>query len=305
MTRRVEMLLLLLVISSGAGCVLDARGETAQATFSRTLTVDGPVTLQVETGSGQVVVRTSAGGSVKVDGRVTAGWRFWDGDPQDRVREIQRNPPIEQHGNQIEVGRWARMNNVRISYLVTVPRDTEVRLRTGSGDVEVPDLKGPVTADTGSGEIRIGRIDADVRARTGSGDVELAASAAGVTIRTGSGRVQVGGIGGEHAEVATGSGDVEVDGASGRLRVRTGSGRIRVAGAPSDEWDLGAGSGDVIVNAPQTAGFDVDLRTASGDIDARGVTSTERATRRELRGRIGSGGPLVTMSTGSGSITVR
>lgn len=305
MKRLCLCLVLWAVAAASAGCVLDARGQSAQGMFSRTLSVTGPVRLEIQTGAGEVLVRPADGGTVTIEGRVSAGWRFWDEDgAEERVREVQRTPPIEQSGNEIHIGRWPRWNNVRISYLVLVPRDTDLQVRTGSGDVEVGDLQGPVSAETGAGEIRIGRVSGEVRVRTGSGDVELVESA-GATVRTGSGRIRVRSAGGGRSELTTGSGDVDIENASGPLRVRTGSGRITVVGEPRESWELGAGSGDVSIDVPPAAAFNVDIHTGSGDIAARAVTTVERSTRRELRGAVGAGGPLVSMTTGSGEVRIR
>jgi|CXWL01.1.fsa_nt_gi DUF4097 and DUF4098 domain-containing protein YvlB len=305
MNRVCASLLSALAMTSTA-CVLDARGESAQGTFTRTLTVTGPAQLEIETGSGEIEVATGESGAVKVEGHISAGWSLWDGyDAEDRVRTVRESPPIEQSGNDIHIGRWPRWNNVRISYLVTVPKDTNLRVRTGSGDVRIGDLEGPVSAQAGSGEIRVGRIAGAVRVRTGSGDVELIEGTGGVNVSTGSGEVSVRIAGAGRSELSTGSGDVEVAGAAGPLRIRTGSGAIRVAGAPLAAWDLGAGSGDVSIETTDAAAFEVDVHGSSGDIDARLVVPTGRATRRELRGTVRGGGPLVSMSTGSGEVSIR
>lgn len=305
--RRLAVHCLILFVSlASTACIVDARGEGAEGSFSRQLSVDGPVRLEVETGSGDVDIRTANDGMVRIEGRIRARWSFWDGDAAvDRVEEIERNPPIEQSGNDIRIGLRRRWNNVRVSYTITLPREAVLRLRTGSGDVRVADVTGPVTAEAGSGDMMIGRIAEDLRLRTGSGDVEVDEGAGEIRIETGSGDVIVRRTGQRRADVSTGSGDVEVDGAAAAVRVRTGSGGIRVAGTPVDEWDLSAGSGDVYVNTTATAAFDVYARTGSGDISVDEVVTSENSSRRTLRGRVRGGGPLLSMSTGSGEIRVR
>ncbi|MEQ1757352.1 MAG: DUF4097 family beta strand repeat-containing protein [Vicinamibacterales bacterium] len=308
MRRSLTSLFLLALALVSSACIVDARSaDRATGTFSRTLEVTGPVQLEIETGAGEISIRAVDSGPMRVEGRVSAGGRrFWNSeDGADRVREIQKAPPIEQAGNDIHIGRWPRWNNVRISYLVTVPRDTSLRLRTGSGDVVIGDLKGPVAAQLGSGNIRVGRVGGDVRVRTGSGDIELQEALGAINVSTGSGDVLVQATGASRAEVTTGSGDVEVEGAGGALRVRTGSGEILVTGTPTAPWDLGTGSGDVSIETTDSAGFNADIRSSSGDIDARAVVATDRNTRHEVRGTVRGGGPLVSASTGAGEVRVR
>ena len=95
--------------------------------------------------------------------RPGVGWplaQLRRGDRSRRVRRIEQNPPIEQSGNRIQVGpreRSERWNGVSVSYVITVPANAQVMARSGSGDLEVGDVAGPVDLSTGSGDIRIGR----------------------------------------------------------------------------------------------------------------------------------------------------
>jgi DUF4097 and DUF4098 domain-containing protein YvlB len=299
--------LTLVLALATSGCIVDAQGRTAEGSFSRQLAITGPVTLTVETGSGDVDIRTAETTSVSVEGRIRAGWGFWDGDGNatDRVEAIERNPPVVQSGNDIRIDRPRGINNVRISYTITVPRTSTLDLRTGSGDVQVTDVAGPVTVRTGSGDILVGHVDTDVRLSTGSGDVELDEGRGEIRVATGSGDVLVRQAGSARADVRTGSGDVEIGRASAAMHVRTGSGGILVEGAPSAEWDFAAGSGDVMVNVPDDAAFDVHARAGSGPIDIEAVVSTGTRNRREVRGTVRGGGALLSLATGSGEIRVR
>jgi len=65
-----------LAVVSGSACALDAHGVGAEGTFSRTLAVSGPVDLDVQTGSGDIQIRTGAPGTVEVRGRVRC-WNIW------------------------------------------------------------------------------------------------------------------------------------------------------------------------------------------------------------------------------------
>src|SRR5215469_16947235 len=47
---------------------------TAADTFERTLTVSGPIRLELNNGSGNVDIRGSADGKVHIVGKVTPGW---------------------------------------------------------------------------------------------------------------------------------------------------------------------------------------------------------------------------------------
>jgi DUF4097 and DUF4098 domain-containing protein YvlB len=107
-------------------------------------------------------------------------------------------------------------------------------------------------------------------------------------------------------EVSTGSGDIELTGATGPVRVRASSGDIEVEGTPVSDWELSASSGDVRLRLPSKGGFDLDLRSNSGRIEAAvPITVTGSQSRRELRGQVRGGGPRVHVNTSSGGIIVQ
>jgi hypothetical protein len=331
MTARVRLLACLLPLGLAApACDIGMSAGGFEGTFDRNLTVSGPLELEVASGSGDIYVRTGADDTVRIHGRVRASdgpWVVFTGaSPEQRLREIVQNPPIEQSGNRIQIGpqRGDRgWNGISISYEITVPASSRVEARSGSGDLEVGSVAGPVHVSTGSGDIRVGRIRGEVTARTGSGDVVLEGASAANTstgsgnvvatairgdleARSGSGDITVGQDDTGSVDISTGSGNVELTGATGPVHIRASSGNIEVEGTPSSDWDVSASSGDVRLRLPSTGGADLDLRSSSGRIETSvPITVTGSQSRREIRGRLRGGGPRVHVTTSSGAIVVQ
>jgi DUF4097 and DUF4098 domain-containing protein YvlB len=303
--------------------------QTAQGSFERTLTVSGPVDMDVATGSGDVTVRPGPAGSVKVIGHIRANsaWLSSGRAPAEKVKAIEAKPPIEQTGNTIRIGRMEDRDlqqNVSISYEITAPTQCTLRSRTGSGDQNVGDISGPVDVSSGSGSIVLATIGGRVDAATGSGDITTGAVRGALSARTGSGSVRAGGVSGELV-VSTGSGDIQVSqtatgsvrvsaasgdvkltGIQGPLRVDSASGDISVQGAPSGEWQVSSASGDVTLVLPQTAGFELDARSSSGSIESKHpVTMTGTLERHVLMGKVRGGGASVKVRTSSGDIRIQ
>ncbi|HUY15595.1 MAG TPA: hypothetical protein VMX16_18485 [Terriglobia bacterium] len=86
---------LLLLGTAAFGGVFETKG-----TFERTLRVTGPVNLEITTNSGDISVVSGDDGEVHIKGtiHVNQDWIFGNRDGEARIRAIQRNPPIEQHG---------------------------------------------------------------------------------------------------------------------------------------------------------------------------------------------------------------
>ena len=301
-----------------------------EGAFDRTLSVTGPIQLDVRTGSGSIEVTAGASGSVEVHGVVRARSGFFSGtDAAEKVRRIEENPPIEQEGNVIRVGGQATDDDslyegVSISYRIVVPAETALVSKSGSGSQTLGDLAGPVEAASGSGSLTIGSIRGDVRARAGSGSIHIDGVGGNLQVKTGSGSIDASAVRGAIIASAgsgrieleqTGEGDVSVESGSGGVRVRgvkgglsisTSSGSIRAEGEMVSDWTLEASSGGVTVELPPDASFELDAHTSSGNIDSeRPISVTGSISRKALRGAVGSGGPRLEIETSSGSIVIR
>jgi hypothetical protein len=295
--------------------------------FDRTLSVTGAVDMDVQTGSGEIFVRPGSSGKVEIHGKIRAsGWHVGS-DVGQRIHELETNPPIEQNGNTIRIGHiedHERMRNISISYEVIVPAETQLHSASGSGEERIEGISGPADANSGSGSVRLANIGGETHARTGSGDIELDGIHGVVKASTGSGSIHAAGIGGGitassgsgevrleqtapgDVEVGTGSGPVEVKGVKGAVRVQTGSGSITAQGRPTGEWKLRTGSGDVDVTFPADAAYDLVAHSSSGSIHSDPeMTVQGTISNRELHGKVHGGGPVVELSTSSGSIHIR
>lgn len=314
------------IFAAGFLIAAEAAAQT-QGTFDRTLNVSGRAAVNVRSGAGEIRVRTGASSSVRVVGRIEANHSWLSGsDVGRRIKAIEANPPIEQQGATITIGRFADedlQRDLSISYDVTVPAEAWVNAKTGSGSIDVGDVKGNVAANSGSGSIVIGRIGGAVTASAGSGDIEVAGGAsleastgsgsiaasgvAGtVSAKSGSGSVRVSLTGKGNVDASAASGDVTVTGVDGAARVSSASGSVSVTGRPSGAWTIHSASGSVRLSLPADAGFDLDARSNSGGVETtHPVTMTGSLEKHTVRGKVRGGGPLVEVNTASGSITIR
>ena len=297
----------------------------AEGHFERTLQVSGTPNVQIETGSGSIDVRTGSGSQVQITGHIKAG-NWFDASPEDKIKRLESNPPIQQSGNDIRIGHIddpELKRNVAISYEVVVPAATQLRSNSGSGTITVSGVGGTVEAGTGSGNVRLSDLGSSVRAHTGSGDVEISGTKGNVWARTGSGSIHATGIGGGFdgetgsghlvleqsapgsVRAQTGSGGLELRNVRGSMQADAGSGDIKVDGEATGQWMVHTGSGSVELRLPQNASFDLNAHTGSGSINLNHPVNVQgRLGRREVRGKVGNGGVPVEIQTGSGNIQI-
>ena len=312
---------IVLLLAAATGCAV---GPSVRGSFDRTFTVTAPIRLELANASGDVSITGSADGKVHVHADVqSSGMGF--GSPQQRLDEIVSNPPVEQKGDTIRIGKdLRRVHNVSISYVIEVPRDTEVSTTVASGSQTIRDVRGPVKAEAASGSIRVSHVDRLTQLTTISGSIEAtdigddihASSASGsVTVSNIKGDVRISALSGStqvtrpggRVDADTASGSVEVQGATHDVKAHAASGRVDVQGNPgsSSYWDLKTVSGVVELGIPTDANFHLSAEAVSGQIKADVPIIIEEQGKHSLRARVGNGGGRVEVHTISGEIRVR
>lgn len=209
---------------------LGRQSETQRLEYRR------PALLEIDVQSTEVVLQAYESGGVSVERHLTwasakpAAHEQWRGDTLRLSMDCPAGPQLP---------------GCSTAYHVWVPADLPVSVRTSTGAVRLADLRGRITVDTASGDVRGSGLGAgDVSATGGTGDVALAFSAVPgrVAVRTSSGDITVtvprGRAYNVRAEAAEGVATVAVGqdpGAPATIEARTETADITV-GDPSYAW---------------------------------------------------------------------
>jgi putative adhesin len=294
------------------------------ASFDKTFTVTTPVRIEISNGSGNVEIRGSADGTVHVHGKVSpGGWSLFGGGAKN-VEEVAANPPLEQSGSTIRIGKntsW--MKNVTIDYQVEVPHDTEIDAGVASGGITIDNVKGPVKASSASGYLHVYRVERDTQLNAASGSIDVSGIGGSLRVSSASGDTRVVDVKGEmkigaasgsiriehpsdRVDASTASGSIEVVGANNDVKVHAISGSIQVSGNPgaSRLWELKTISGSVQLRVPSNASFLLSAESTSGDIRTSIPVILEEQNKHSLRAHIGNSAGRVEVHTVSGSVNV-
>lgn len=286
-----------------------AFASTPQGTFEKTFQVTGPVDLEVLTRSGDITVRTGPSGSVFIRGKIFVGDHWLFGKRQADVSEIQQHPPLRQEGNSIHID-YVNVRDISVDYEITVPADTALRTRSGSGDQTIEGIHGNADLQAGSGDMKLASLTGAIHLQTGSGNVRAHDISGSVRGGAGSGDIEVDERSTGDIDLHTGSGNVTVRGIQGAFRADAGSGDITAEGKQSGAWEIRTGSGNVHVRLPGNSAFDADISTSSGTIDVDSpiemtVQGRVQESRKTIHGKVRGGGPLLSVRTGSGDIRIQ
>lgn len=272
---------------------------------TRTFSVTEPLDVEVELGSGEVIMTAADVSEAEV--RLSPGTA---GD-SDALELIDRSR-VDLRGNalRIDVPRvmgFRRHPDVIVE--ATVPAGStaavktgsadirldgsfgDVALKSGSGDVAV-DESGDAKVSTGSGDVRLGLVQS-ASVKTASGDVSAERSRGDLEVSTGSGDIVVQDVDGS-AHLSAASGDVEVGSAGPELGVKTASGDVSVRHAAEGDVEVRAVSGDVVVAVADGTATMLDCTSVTGGVRSELEPSdapSDATTRRLIvRARTVSGG---------------
>ena len=264
-------------------------GQQAEGSFERLLHVSGTTDLDVKTDSGGISVKAGPPGSLRIHAILKAQHDWFDsGDVQARIRELERNPPIEQNGNQVRVGYvhdQDLLRGISMRFEIETPSDSRLRARADSGGIDVADVLGVVDCKTDSGGIHIQHVGSDVHAEADSGGIHITGVKGSVYARVDSGGIEA----------------VDI---VGRLDAQSDSGRLELSQTNPASIRARANSGGIHVRLAPGAGYDISANVDSGRISVPEMTVNSAFSRHHIEGRIRGGGPLVSLRADSGGITI-
>lgn len=225
-------------------------------------------TIVVNNDAGNISVQTSTDNSVTINATEQSGG-FLDNNAQ--VTYTQSDDKNTIH---VDVGNSSFFNGGGVDFALTVPANTNLTLKTESGDISVSNVNGQIALTTSSGSIQAtdDTFTGATTLQTESGDINATRD----TLTNAS-------------TLKTDSGSVTFDGSIGA----------------SGTYHFQTDSGDVNVSLPSNSPFHVDASTGSGSIssDFPEVNVQSNDSGANAHGDVGtSPNATVNLTTDSGSI---
>jgi Putative adhesin len=296
--------------------------------FEQTFDVTGPSVLDVSTIRGKIEVTAGEPGRIVIVGTATVrvDWNV-PANAADLARKVANNPPIQRKGHTVRLrppSDPAEQRAVTVSYAVRVPPETEVAassesgattvrgvaravvIRTQSGAIDVMQLGSTAVVTSGSGSVTVDGVAHSLTITTSSSSITARAVAGDLRVRTRSGAVDAALSGDGSADVETGSSAIRLSGIRGAVIAATQSGRVSLQGVPRRDWNASAGSGSIDIATESSVPLMLDASSGSGSVKVIGASVEGSVSKRKVAGSIaGGGGPLVKVTSRSGSIVVR
>lgn len=290
---RIALISTLLTMSAALAAAAETPvHKTFNVAAGGTLTIDADVgEIRVSPGSGGVTVDVYRHGASERDLNIT-------------FDQQQNDVTVRARA---EHSRWFNWNEGEVEFVVTVPSNYNLDLRTSGGDIKIGDLQGSVHSRTSGGKIETGSITGPVDARTSGGGVSVASASGNADLRTSGGSIEIRHAGGDLL-ARTSGGSIAIDEALGTVDAETSGGSIRArfAQQPKADSRLSTSGGNITVSVASSVALDLDAHTSGGDVDSDvPVTLLGHQRDSSLEGKINGGGPRLVLRSSGGGIRLQ
>jgi DUF4097 and DUF4098 domain-containing protein YvlB len=290
------------------GCDIEEFGGVNQQKedFQRSLQMKPGGRLSVESFNGSIEIRGGDGDTVEISGTKYAPTR----ELLDAVKiDIVSNADSVRIRT---VRPTDRRGNLGARYVIRVPRRTEIeRAESSNGSIRVETIDGNARLKTSNGSVRVDRLKGSVEAQTSNGRIELVEHGGAAIVRTSNGSIRADAIRGAF-DATTSNGRIEariVEPESHKpIKMVTSNGPIEVTVDALNDNEIRANTSNssITLRLPPTVNARLLARTNNSSIQSDYDVTVQggRVSKGHMEGNLGSGGPLIDLSTSNGGVRI-
>ena len=279
----------LLLLLSAAACWGEADFEQTEVT-ERTYPASVIRTVSLENRNGSIDLQ--AWDRAEIQLKVTKRVKGWGLDQTEEIlKEIQVEPIHEGETLTIRAvwpNHWSwRVRSASVQYEIKLPRRMNVKTTSSNGRVFASGLEGKQQYSSTNGKIQVQGSKGPLKTETVNGTVEIEDARGAI-------------------EAQTKNGSIRTQNMQGRLRANATNGRVRASFStpPDGEVVLSTINGSVRLTLPAHTHANVVARTVNGSIATDFPLMVQGKIGKKIEGKLGEGGPPITLSTVNGRIRI-
>jgi DUF4097 and DUF4098 domain-containing protein YvlB len=278
--------------------------EGAERRFEKKFSVSPGGKLALQTDAGSVLVKGGSSGEVQILAELRGAKAEVEGF---EISATQTAETIEVRGDARRSSKFSLFRrDVNVKYVVTVPPEYNLRIRTAGGDIEINRSKGDVEAETSGGDVRVNGVEGHITVKTSGGDIHAEKVAGYLRARTSGGDIAMRTLSAE-VDVSTSGGDIRLAGVEGKVSAATSGGDIALKMIDARKGVRAETSGgSITLSIPPSTAAEIDASTSGGDVRCTiPVTTAGKLEESRLRGTMNGGGSLILLRTTGGDVTIR
>jgi len=268
----------LTLLAGGLFCSTAFAGD-----YSKSFTVSNRATVHVDTNDGSVRVTTGDAKQVEIH----VDYRGYEEGKTLHIESHQAGDVVEFTARAATV--WPLSFGLHELHIeVRLPKDSDLKIETGDGEIHASGLSGNIDLSTGDGSMNVSAMSGVLRFHTGDGGIDGSD------------------LDGQ-CDAVSGDGSIKLSGRFDVLRAKSGDGKIVVSAARGSKvessWSVQSGDGEIAVALPSDLHANVDASTGDGHISTDiPITVSGSVSKKRVLGTLNGGGQSLTIHTGDGSI---
>ncbi|HEY5753509.1 MAG TPA: DUF4097 family beta strand repeat-containing protein [Chthoniobacterales bacterium] len=312
-------------VLTSTGCKVRTASENLSGTYP--VEPGGKLVMRLSQGAVDVQTADIAGVTIHVTRKMTS----LRGDPKEAL--TRQKIEVQSMSNELRIGNRRdssglprlQLGDVTDYYEIKVPKKFSVDIESGVGGIRVGSIEGNVSVKSAADGIAVDRVDGranlvcsggdihvqevtgELEVRNSGGTIEVGSALGGITAKSSGGDITVT-YTGENAELKTAGGDIEVAAVGGGLEATTAGGDINVEykESPKGDGELKTAGGNVEVVLPANASFDIDAKSAAGDIETDfNFKADNKSGSSSGNGSVNGGGKKLRLRSSGGNIYLR
>ena len=291
------MLFILLIAFTFSGCFEKLPAINSEI-FEETYPVESGVGLEVYNFNGSITISTWDNNTVKV----------WAEKKTNFGKSELGNAKISvEKGTNLVVKSEKLSENPKISitYDIKIPGFmTLTDIETSNGGINLDRCKGDVFLRSSNGGMDIFDYEGNINAITSNGGITAEKVKGNGDFRTSNGGIKVKDAEG-FVKLDTSNGGIEAKGITGIESIKTSNGKIEVEipAIKSGGVDISTSNGSITAYISRKLNLNIDSSTSNGKIEVKDLELTLiTSSDRVLRGKLGSGGDLLNITTSNANI---
>src|SRR4051812_35259230 len=208
-------------------------------------------------------------------------------------------------------------------YVLSVPTELNLRIRTEAGEVTGPDVGVALDIETSAGGIEAGNVAREASLRTAGGSIRVGKIGGRATLDTAGGNIESGDINGD-ADVNTAGGSIRLGKVNGPVNAKTAGGEIRIESATGSVnaktvggsisahlSKLNAASsletlaGNVTLYLPADVKANIQAETRGAGDNIENEFAPDQSEGRHMDTPLNGGGPQVYLKASYGRVQLR
>lgn len=284
--------------------------------YEKIVELETPLTagssFEAKTHNGSITIRGADVGNCKVKANIVAQAKT-----EEKAQELAEQVLIELEPSKNKLitkikkpkSLWYQSYSINVNLDITIPNETNLKLTTHNGHIEIENITGEMNSETHNGSIKISEVSGTIKLKTHNGSITCNDISGEINSRTHNGPIKIS-QGKEKIKLKTHNGSITCNDISGDTELKTHNGKVNVTysktASPICNISIVTHNGHIHLVSPPNLSAAVNVSTHGGSIKSDlPILLKGKISSHKTEGIIGKGEGKLYLKTHNGPIEIK